>query len=354
MGQHASHPLERPTTSISVYESAPEYSEPSFKTCNAATDFGWTPSGVVRTLYEVDPDPEPRPSPDYTLALPKYQYTEELMQEAKLQFSTCRGLFWELAMLKLRDHFLHPVDLTEAEFVDFISVLDLDAWLDRHRPKFIYRVIRRRATAKQALKDAGISPVELGGIEMFELMNDAERANFITEYKSRQQDLAAELYEAANEGIISGSTTPVELEELELLEDFAKIKAMEDFDFENLDELKLDGSEPSTLLATDASIWSAREQRDSQSHSVEPQYQPLPSPLKKRSILGSFGAAFRAHRPHESSGSSGPATTARKSLNISQKLSRSVQSIRLVLGQKRRAFKRAAIGGDLYVKSHAG
>jgi hypothetical protein len=353
MGQHASNPLERPPTSISVYESAPEYSEPSFKASNVP-DFGWTPPGVIRTLYEFSPDPDRSTSPESTPATPKYQYSEELMQEAKQQYTTCRGLFWELALLKLRDHFLHPVDLTEAEFVEFVSVSDIDAWLDMHRPKLIYRVICRRATAQQALKDAGISPLELGGIEMFELMNDAERANFIEEYKSRQQDLAAELYNAANEEIVSGSTTPVDLEELE------EIRELKEFykrgDFETLDDLEmLDGSEPSTILETPVSIWSTKEQRQS----PESQHQP-PAPLKRRTILGSLGAAFRSYRPRESSGSSGttapaPKTgTTRKSINFSRRLGKSVRSIRLVLGQKRRAFKRAAIGGDLYVKSHSG
>jgi hypothetical protein len=331
MEQNIPSPLEIPPaisqiTPHTTCESTSEYIDDPSSTVQNIPVIEGIPQDKLPATYKFIPDPVKRTitrSEDDSI-ITEYQYYNELKQEARLQYTSGRGLDWELAISKLQDYFLHPVDLTEAEFIEFVSEQDIEAWLAQHCLEIAHRVISRRAEAQQLLRELGISCNQLGGIEMFELMNDAERMTFIEEYRCRRVCLASELESAARLGIFSHPSTPVHLEHSEAEE-------------EQL--------EKSRILEKKLSQWSLRER-------------PASRKLRKRpSVFGSLSTAFRQARK-ASNGSTGTAYASGKigslgrSKRFSKRLGKSVSTVRHIFGQKRLVFRRARLGDDVYVRNH--
>lgn len=135
-----------------------------------------------------------------------YRANPAVIAEARRQYELGQGLFWSLAVLQLSENFLHPIDLTEAEFVNLVTVDDADAWIAERRSRLVHRMIMRRADALRTLKLAGVPYRHLRSIEMFELMDDAERNAFLVEYhEARKNKKMEELRDAIMQGIVPAS-----------------------------------------------------------------------------------------------------------------------------------------------------
>lgn len=316
-----------PSTLRTTCESTSEYIDDPASTVQNFPVIEGIPQDKLPATYKFIPDPVngsiARSEDDSIIT--EYQQYNEFKQEAQLQYTSGRGLIWELSISKLQSYFLHPVDLTEAEFIELVSGRDIEAWLAQHHLEIAHRIISRRAEAQQLLREAGISCNQLGGIEMFELMNDAERAAFIEEYRPRRICPASEVESAARLSIFTHPSTPVHLEQSE-------------------EEEQL---ETSRILEKKPSQWSLPERSASSKLRMRP------------SVFRSLGSAFRRRARNASNGSRGTAYASGKigSLRISKRFSRrlgkSVSTIQHIFGQKRPVFRRARLGDDVYVGNHS-
>lgn len=82
-----------------------------------------------------------------------------------------QGTFYTMATFLLEPHYLHPIDLTECEFVSLVNTEDSDAWISLHKHQLLHRVIVRRGKALRVLKEAGIISWEMENMEIFELLD---------------------------------------------------------------------------------------------------------------------------------------------------------------------------------------
>jgi hypothetical protein len=101
-----------PSTLRTTCESTSEYIDDPASTVQNFPVIEGIPQDKLPATYKFIPDPVngsiARSEDDSIIT--EYQQYNEFKQEAQLQYTSGRGLIWELSISKLQDYFLHPVD----------------------------------------------------------------------------------------------------------------------------------------------------------------------------------------------------------------------------------------------------
>lgn len=112
---------------------------------------------------------------------------------AHQQYNAQEGLLWDTARWALEQDFLHPVNLTESEFVSLVcgSARDRAEWFRDNLPSVIKRTIDQWMRAHHTLVKAGIPPSDLKKetLDAFEFMDDSQQSYFIQSYKLAERQL---------------------------------------------------------------------------------------------------------------------------------------------------------------------
>lgn len=116
-------------------------------------------------------------------AMPDHRAVIE--QQARIAFLNGNGVLWELVVSKLQDFLVHPMDMTEREFVDFVLHPNVPAWLDANLETLAHRALSRRMQLHLRMAQIGISPRLASALDMRGVASDRDRVSFINEYHAK-------------------------------------------------------------------------------------------------------------------------------------------------------------------------
>jgi hypothetical protein len=148
---------------------------------------------------DTHPPPAENASSDqeyYSMEAEPFNYDEpEPWAMACQDYTSQSGVFWDKACLLLEEHFLHPSNLSQREFVSLVCAREENTtnWFHHNLAHIVHRTVGRWTEANTMLIEAGISPCKLRDqfLNEFEYMDCAERMEFIRNYEMIESRVSA-------------------------------------------------------------------------------------------------------------------------------------------------------------------